>query len=737
MTSPSEPKTSESEQTNGLSEETKQQIRDALQAFAETPGFRPRATQRKMIAEVSKTLAGDYDGERVLCVEGPTGTGKSLAYLLPAIPVAQARGKTVVISTATVALQEQLVDKDLPGLQDKAGLEFSYALAKGRKRYVCDRNLERLAGVDDGQNQLGLGDDADHANAQWHFKPRKGEVEQVEKLRQARQNNDWNGDFDTWSGSIRTEVRDEITTDQAGCTGKNCPFQSRCAFITARRERQQKDVIVANHALVVADLMLGGGAILPEPADCIYVFDEGHHLPGVAVDQGACQTRLVGPQKWLTELTGIPGRAANALRRQQKLAESATEIGGEFPDLVKRLNEALSNLHRSLKDCHPALTGEASSRPNRNARYEAHVWRFAHGVVPENLRLLFEQAHAICESVCDWASKLRDRIRKGAEAEPDNPEIDTVQANLQWLIKRLDDTKQALAWLSTAPGEASNGPPVARWIEVEDEGRDFLCCATPTSAAGLLRSILWPECDGAILTSATLTSLGRFERLFEQTGLGAKHGTQSLRLASPFDYTHNARLVVPAVKASPKVHADHTQEVIERIDGGLLDKQGGSLVLFASYRQMNDVADGVDPDIEDRILVQGSGPRQQLMRTHRERVDAGEGSILFGVSSFSEGLDLPGDYCSHVVIVKLPFSVPTSPVEAARSEWLDANNRNPFMEMAVPDASLKLLQATGRLLRAEDDIGRVTVLDRRLADMPYGRMMMDALPPFRREIEPK
>lgn len=719
-----------------LQESTKQHIREGLEAIAATPGFRSRGSQRRMIAEVAKTLSGEYGGdENILCAEGPTGTGKSLGYLLPAIPVAQAREKTLVVATATVALQEQLVTKDLPDLQQRTNLEFTFALAKGRRRYVCDRNLERLAGVNHDQELLDFGD-GEHEQAHWSFKPEDGEIETVHKLWQAREDGSWNGDLDMWGSPLRGELHGEVTTDRSGCTARTCPFRGRCAFLSAKKAQKEKDVIVANHALVIADLMLGGGVVLPAPADCIYVFDEGHHLPDAAINQGAAQTRLLGPQSWLQELGKLPRRAANAMPGQKDNAQALEEVGQDLTAFTPRLVDALRDLHRSLSDCHPAMandtqTGGQGKGKGKNTEPDPN-WRFAHGRVPDELREQFEQARAACESVMGLTIKLSDQLRKGAENEPDNRRLGSAQASVQWIANRLDSMSQALTWLSSVPQSNPDAPPAARWIECIGQGSDFACAASPTSAAGLLRSILWSKCDGAVVTSATLTSLGRFDRLFEHTGLGPAHGTRALQLPSPFDYANNAELVVPAVAASPKDHDAHTAEIIRRIDDGLIDSSAGTLVLFASYRQMNAVARGVSKAIGDRILTQGSAPRHELLDTHRQRIAAGEDSILFGVSSFSEGVDLPGDQCTHVIIAKIPFSVPTSPVDATRAEWLESKGRNPFMEMSVPDACFKLIQASGRLLRTESDVGRVTVLDRRLADMPYGRSMMDSLPPFRR-----
>ena len=204
------------------------------------------------------------------------------------------------------------------------------------------------------------------------------------------------------------------------------------------------------------------------------------------------------------------------------------------------------------------------------------------------------------------------------------------------------------------------------------------------------------------------------------------------QVASPFDYA-NAVFSVPAMDCEPGDAQAHTDAIIAKLPA-LLDPAEGSLVLFSSRRQMNDVYEGVMGSLGDRILVQGDYSKQEILRRHRESIDNAEGSVIFGLASFAEGVDLPGDYCRHVVIAKIPFAVPDSPLEAALAEWVEAQGRNPFMEISVPDAALRLVQAAGRLLRTETDTGRVTLLDKRVISKRYGRAILDSLPPFRREL---
>jgi ATP-dependent DNA helicase DinG len=202
---------------------------------------------------------------------------------------------------------------------------------------------------------------------------------------------------------------------------------------------------------------------------------------------------------------------------------------------------------------------------------------------------------------------------------------------------------------------------------------------------------------------------------------------------SPFNHASAGVLRVPAMSADPTDQDAHTAMLITMLPQ-LLNASEGSLVLFASRRQMEDVFEALNAEWQQRILMQDALSKHELLLRHRERIDNGIGSVIFGLASFSEGVDLPGDYCRHVVIAKIPFAVPDAPVEAALAEWIEARGGNSFMEIAVPDAAIKLVQASGRLLRSETDSGAITLLDRRIVTKQYGRAILDSLPPFRRDI---
>ena len=276
--------------------------------------------------------------------------------------------------------------------------------------------------------------------------------------------------------------------------------------------------------------------------------------------------------------------------------------------------------------------------------------------------------------------------------------------------------------------------PMARWIEqIDGKRQDFLMSASPIDVGFMLEDMLWSKCEGAVLCSATIMALNSFEHFRKQAGLSLNDGSQYQNVASPFDYQSNAKLVVPQMVYEPSADK-FTDELIKKLPA--LFKQGKTtLVLFSSYWQMEKVAQHLREKDKIKLQVQGEHSRQKLIEKHKKLADEDKDSILFGTQSFSEGLDLPGKYLTNLIITKLPFSVPTSPVEEAHAEHITAKGGNPFMSLSVPETSKKLIQATGRLLRNEKDTGVITLLDRRVVSKRYGKDLLNSLPPYQRVIE--
>lgn len=699
-----------------LTDELKQTIQRAYSRWLDAKGLKARYGQRLMIAEVARTLSAAGSDDVVLAaVEAGTGTGKTMAYSVAAIPVAQALEKTLVIATATVALQEQIVYKDLPDLAASSGLSFTYALAKGRSRYLCMAKLDTsLAASADNNPALALYPDEIAAQ------PDHAMLELFQRLLEELGSGAWDGDRDQWPEQIPDVVWTRVTTDHAQCTGRRCPYIRQCCFYKARDAIDKVDVIVTNHDLVLADLALGGGAILPDPAECLYIFDEGHHLPDKARDHFACASRLRSTDKWLEQSIKLLAAAAADLGTNAGVDRQLEVV----PSIVFELRQTLAILRPQLE----------TLVESRDDEFSDH-YRFENGVVPDALRDIADTLRSGFEELCERLGRAATVVEEALD-KGDNGIDKTIAERwypvLSLLRARADNNRELFYYFSRDAGDEQ--PPRARWIALIQSAAgatDLELNCSPILAAGALANSLWSRCAGAVVTSATLTALGKFDRFRMRSGL--PEDTHWALVPSPFKHGEAGVLSVPAMTADPTDPEQHTAMLVTMLPQ-ILKRDEGSLVLFSSRRQLNDVYAALEPVWQERILSQDAFGKHELLTRHRARIDSGDGSVIFGLASFAEGVDLPGNYCRHVVIAKIPFAVPDAPVEAALAEWITARGGNPFMEIAVPDAALKLVQASGRLLRTESDSGRITLLDKRIVSRRYGRAILDSLPPFRRDI---
>jgi len=724
-----------------LSEALKQEIQQAYRDLLAGKGIRARYGQRLMIAEIARYM-GDItadDGRRTsppaTCViEAGTGTGKTLAYLVAAIPVARSLGKTLVISTATVALQDQIVLRDLPDLKQHTGLEFSWTLAKGRGRYLCMSRLEaRLHDEGHGDSEtlpLFLLDPGGEGDAESRAL--------FEQMLGRYGNRSWDGDRDHWPEQIPDEIWRQVTTDHRQCTNRHCSYFDSCAFFDARKELDQADVVVANHDLVLADLALGGGAILPEPENTLYIFDEAHHLPDKALNHFAASVSLNGTRQWLKQLS----QALVKIQPYLPPGSSATKLLDKIGQSARDTDQVLARVYEET---------EKNTPWEFNEERRAAQWRYPEGELPEALAALAAEARVTTAGLVRHLDSLTEELQ-GAFDERRDHEIDRETAEAWYPVigtfhsRAEDQLRLWQAWCeqvsgsgteepaAEAPPNQARTPPPARWTVRQrwEHAEDITLYSSPVLADNLLYSRLWSRAYGAVLTSATLTALGRFDRLRSRAGL--PEASRYSVVPSSFRYEEMATIEVPAMRALPTDEA-FTDALIERLPE-LWAGEAATLVLFTSRRQMQQVRDALAPEHPGLILTQDDMAKGEVLRQHCARVDEGRPSVLFGVASFAEGIDLPGRYLRHVVITRLPFSVPDDPIGASLAEWVSQRGGNPFMEITVPDASVKLVQAVGRLLRTEHDSGRITVLDRRIVARRYGQLLLDALPPFRRIIEP-
>lgn len=731
-----------------LTDDIKQQIQQGYRDVLAGKDIRARYGQRLMIAEIARYMGDitDNDGQRTsppstCVVEAGTGTGKTLAYLIAAIPVAKALGKTLVISTATVALQDQIVLKDLPDLRKHSKMDFSWTLAKGRGRYLCMSRLEaRLHDEGNGDSDtmplfLLDGPQGEEPGTRAFF----------EEMLASYGSREWDGDRDHWPEQIPDDVWRQVTTDHRQCTNRHCSYFDSCAFFDARKDLDDADIVVANHDLVLADLALGGGAILPEPENALFIFDEAHHLPDKALNHFAASVPLNSTRQWLKQLS-------QALAKMQPYLAPATQ-GAKTLDRISTASRDVDLVLARVYEEAEQNTGWEFNEERRTAQ-----WRYPEGELPEALADLAGEARIATANLVRHLGALADELQTAFDERKEH-EIDRDTAEAWYPVigsfhsRSEEQLRLWTAWCEQTGHPQDNGgsdsaedsaqsdpqrtgyksPAPARWAVKQrwDHAEDITLYSSPVLADNLLYARLWSRAYGSVLTSATLTALGRFDRLRARAGL--PESSRYLVVPSSFKYGEMATVEVPAMKAMPTDDA-FADELVTRLPD-LWAGEKATLVLFTSRRQMQQVRDALAPEYPELIITQDDMAKGEVLRQHCNRVDEGRPSVLFGVASFAEGIDLPGKYLHHVVITRLPFSVPDDPIEASLAEWVTQRGGNPFMEITVPDASIKLVQAVGRLLRTEQDTGRVTILDRRIIARRYGQLLLDALPPFRRVIE--
>lgn len=688
-----------------LTDADKAAIKRAFDALRASPGFKARASQNRMMAAVSRAL-GTSGGGAV--IEAPTGVGKSLGYLTAGVPIALAHGRPLVIGTGTVALQEQLVNRDIPRFLEATGLEATVALAKGRGRYACVRNLLE-AGV--GQGDLDLEMDLGPVAAK---APSKEENALVGQLATQFESGSWNGDLDVVALPLPDPVRKRITTTSGGCNRSQCNYAFRCPYLLARKATKQANIVVANHDYILAALQVpvgedGEHPLLPNPERSLYVFDEGHNLPEKAIDASASHLHLPTHLQVLDRSRATVSAAfamANLLDAAGLTPNDAQRAVGDAVEAVRQMAAML----------------QAGWTPDPKDREP--IWRAPCGQLPEEWRVLAEQVHGIEVKLLDALEKLVEKIK---ESDEKSESKDKLSRTLGRLLESLGDAR--VLWRAWSRSEAKGDAPTARWMTT---GRDatLVLHASPVSAEKILQHV-WDSVDSAVVCSATLSLGGNFDHFAEQAGL-PQHW-EAASLPTPFNLAENAVLSVPKMKSLPQDADAHTAEVAEWIEHNL-DWAAGNLVLFTSRRQMEQVINRIPQQLVLKVLAQGSRSRQELLTLHAERVKAGTGSTIFGLAGFGEGVDLAGDLATTVVIAKLPFATPTDPVGATKSEWYEGRGRSPFFEIAIPDVQRALTQFMGRLIRTETDTGRIVLLDRRVVVKRYGQEILESLPPYRRDI---
>ncbi|MDX1473058.1 MAG: ATP-dependent DNA helicase DinG [Reinekea sp.] len=703
-----------------LSDTVKSTIQTAYSNYLSARDLKARHGQKHMLAQVARTLGSielDADGKKVAgasiaVIEAGTGTGKTVGYVVSAVPVALALEKKLVIATATVALQEQVVNKDLPDIQKYTDLKFTAVLAKGRGRYLCTHKLEQLiqfySGTVVAMSLFEETMEADEATLSFY-----------NELMTSFGSGEWTGDRDQWQDKLDDSLWSTVTSTHRECLNRRCPHYQNCPFFEARKELEEADVIIANHDLVMADLSLGGGAILPAPEDTIYIFDEGHHLPDKALMHFANQLTV---KFLLNQLENW--------RKQLPKVRLELAYGEQSERLVDELNDGLLNAHQHLSiawtSLQPWFTRLNADDRTLTLLQPEQLLPFVDILQPlqSPFSALFMTLTAIEESV-------RKRLSNAMDIE-EKERLQNVMPLIGRWISRMEPAKDLVSsWLNL---DAENAPPTARWLERIDtpEIQDLVLNTSPVSANQVLRTFLWNRCCGAILTSATLTVDSKFDRFLAQAGIS--DSADVMKVNSPFDYPQLVQAIIPSFAVDGGKREPHSQSIVKLIETKL-PRESGNLVLFSSRAQMREVYEQLSEDWKALVTLQDDLPKTALIAHHKERLEDGGGSTLFGLASLAEGVDLPGNYLTHLVIAKIPFGVPDDPISSTLSLWLEAKGMNPFQIVTLPAATIRMVQACGRLIRHENDKGTIWMMDRRIVEKRYGKTIINSLPQYRWIIE--
>ena len=718
----------------------------ALQAFDHVVGaagdFRSRPGQRLMAERVAQTFAeatlgktddeGDTPRRAIAVVQAGTGVGKSLAYCAPAIAMALARKTRVLISTATVALQEQLVTKDLPALSALMPEPFRFGLAKGRGRYVCKLKLAREAGT--GGLEAGEDDDlfADELVLAGGGPRHDQEARMVFYGDMVRDlaTNAWDGDRDNLATPPESDWWAPVAAEASSCTGKHCPVFNQCTYFEKRKELVGAQVIVANHDLLLATL---GTRTLPDLDNCLLVLDEAHHLPAVALDKFSCAMDL-SRLGWIDTLAGRAKRIG-ALMQVSEAADvgrQAAQLKQSLQDVAALLLELYAGV---LAEPRPFSPGGAAQGPG-----PARV-RLPQGTLPEPLQEPLQMVSLMAEGFLGVLAAIAKALRTEMRDNPNEARrLSVLYAQLGMLSPRLEGVHATAQLLLKEP--VPPAAPVAKWFTLQDNSGgmpapalsqvQIKAFASPILPGTPLAHQLWSRVRAAVVTSATLTSCGEFDFYLRESGLANDEAVTTLEVASPFDYASQGQFVTVETLADPRHAGSFTTEMVQLLLRDAAKVEHGALALFTSRDQMRQAVQALTPALRAVVLVQGELPRTQLLQRHRERVAAGGPSVIFGMQSFGEGLDLPGRLCETVFIAKLPFASPDDPVGESRAEWLKSVGRDPFSELVVPATAIRLAQWAGRAIRTETDKSFVYCYDRRLSGTSYGARLMQGLPPFLR-----
>ena len=655
------------------------------------PNYEYRPGQVEMAQAVSDTL----ENGGVALIEAGTGTGKTLAYLIPAL----AARRRVVVSTATKNLQEQLYKKDIPFLERAVDRKFVTACMKGRSNYVC---LHRLKQAEHTPILEGL-EEVDYFDEvrQWAATSETGDRAELADLPE---------NLSFWS---HIDARAEI------CLGQKCPEYDNCFVTRMRQKAAEADVVVVNHHLFFADLAMRGGdygAVLPDYSTVI--FDEAHEIEDVAatyfgssVSNYRILDMIQDAQKLVITEPDRASEVNRCLARVQKRAESFwIALSRSFAELT-----GAGGQRQPYSGAGERSRYDRASAENGAALGQSAIIGLPEGRYPISNRLFLRKEGNVYNPTAAGEAYIAltnslDRLTTELQTIKDPPpEVDNI-------VHRAESMKFEMEFIVIG-----DDPTFVYWLE--KRGRGIFLYATPIDVSGILSDRLFSTVHSAVLTSATMTAGHGFAFLKTRLGVGP---AREVVVESHFDFEKQAVIYLPARMPDPRSR-EFLSASVEEIIGILNATQGRAFVLFTSISSMRETYELVKDRIPFPTLIQGQGSKTGLLERFRKT----KGAVLFATSSFWQGVDVQGQALSCVIILKLPFSVPTDPVVAARQKYIEDEGGSSFYEYSVPEAIITLKQGLGRLIRSATDRGVLSILDPRLRTKGYGRLFLQSFPACR------
>ncbi|WP_373080287.1 ATP-dependent DNA helicase [Fusobacterium animalis] len=668
----------------------------------EIKGFEYRKEQEEMAQYIQDAINED----RKIIVEAGTGTGKTLAYLIPSIKWAVTNKKKVIIATNTINLQEQLLLKDIPLAKSIIKDEFSYILVKGRNNYVCKRLF----------NELVLGKSVDIETFSMEAR------EQIEYILKWG-NKTKTGDKAELPFEVYPDVWELVQSTTELCLGKKCPYRKECFYMKTRMEKMEADILISNHHVFFADLNVRAetdfdSEYLILPRYDMVIFDEAHNVESVARSYFSVEVSKISFTRLLNRIYQKKNKKKKEksalIRVEDTVDEKNLEDSEQYIYLLNTLKEEISILQNigdeyfdEIRKIYETNT-EAPIKKSLN-NFEMTKSRFL-----ENLR---EKKNIFQGKLADFLNLMMSFNNVIDEEKDKNPEVINFNNHLKMFKAYIDSFKFINSF------EDDN---YIYWLDINSKRTNVILTATPLNIAQKLSTVLFDNLDRLVFASATIVVNGNFDYFKKSLGLDEEDCIEAI-IKSPFDYDEQMSVYIPSdIQDSENINA-FVSDASKFILNILLKTDGKAFILFTSYTMLNQIYYSISKKLKDKgfeVFLHGDKPRSQIIKEFKEA----ENPILFGTTSFWEGVDVQGENLSNVIITKLPFLVPTDPVVSAISKKIEEDGGNSFMDFQLPEAIIKFKQGVGRLIRKKTDSGNIFILDNRILKKRYGSLFINALP---------